>query len=322
MNVITKYLSAKNDVAFKHIFGVEKNKDILIAMLNAVLKNQLHKPIKEVQFLSPIQLPELNDKKATVVDVLCKDRDGCQYIIEMQVGGMRGFEVRAQYYASKAFVTQAKRGGSYQGLREVIFLAFCDFHIFPKKRHYKSEHVTLDKTTNEHDLVMLSFTFVDLLLFDEIRTKEVKDLTLEEKFYYFLCHAEEISDAELALLVGKDKVIKKAFDELNRFGWSNEEVRAYEAIEKERMDRNAELLYATDKGEEKGIKKGKKEGMEEGIKQGKKEGIKQGKKEGMKQGEKKERNRAISSMLLRGFSKQEAASTLKLSLTQVEEALK
>ena len=58
MSLIKKYLNPQNDVAFKRIFGTEKNKDILIAMLNAVLKSQLHTPITQVSFLSPFQEPE------------------------------------------------------------------------------------------------------------------------------------------------------------------------------------------------------------------------------------------------------------------------
>jgi hypothetical protein len=34
---ISKYLDPKNDIAFKKIFGTEKNKDILIHFLNDVL---------------------------------------------------------------------------------------------------------------------------------------------------------------------------------------------------------------------------------------------------------------------------------------------
>ena len=108
MNITKKYLNPKNDMAFKRIFGTEKNKDILINMLNAVLKSQLHKRIEEIQFLTPIQDPETAGSKQSIVDVLCKDKDGCKYIIEMQVSPVRGFEKRAAYYAAKAFVNLRK----------------------------------------------------------------------------------------------------------------------------------------------------------------------------------------------------------------------
>ena len=87
-----KYLNPQNDVAFKRIFGSEKNKDILISLLNEVLKNQLKDPIKEVKFLSPIQDPEVSASKQSIVDVLCRDKKGTQYIIEMQVAKTKGLK--------------------------------------------------------------------------------------------------------------------------------------------------------------------------------------------------------------------------------------
>ena len=99
--MLGKYLNPRNDVAFKRVFGTEKNKDILIAMLNAVVKRHLHQPIVEVRYLPTLLDPDVLAKKQSVVDVLCQDEDGCKYIIEMQVSGKRGFVERAQYYVPK-----------------------------------------------------------------------------------------------------------------------------------------------------------------------------------------------------------------------------
>ncbi|MEM9569759.1 MAG: Rpn family recombination-promoting nuclease/putative transposase [Bacteroidota bacterium] len=231
MNLIKKYLNPKKDVAFKRIFGTKKNSDILIAMLNAVLKNQLRKPIKQIEFLSPIQAPEVAGSKPSIVDVLCQDKDGCKYIIQMQIGHPDGFKERAQYDIAKAFVNRARGPADYE-LKGVILLVFCDFSIFPKKEHYKHEYMVLDKKTYERNLNKFSFTFVDLVKFRQQCPTSVQALTLEEKFYYFLCRAEEIDDKELPLLVGKDKIIKKAFTELERLRWSDKELAVYEALQK------------------------------------------------------------------------------------------
>ena len=260
MSVIKKYLNPQNDVAFKKIFGTDKNKDILIAMLNAVLKSQLHTPLTHLRFLSPLQEPEAMAKKQSIVDVLCEDAEGSQYIIEMQIAHSKGFEERAQYYASKAFISQLRKGENYHGLKQVIFLAFCNFPIFPAKKHYKSDHITLDNKTGEHDLNKLSFTFVDLAKFERNRTQPVHELSLEEKFYYFLYHATEMGDDELGKLIGKDIILKKAFDELERFGWSDDNIKRYEAEEKRVRDNRAVLLKAIEQGEEKGKKQGIKKG--------------------------------------------------------------
>jgi len=128
-----RLLSPRNDVAFKRIFGTEKNKDILIALLNEALKEKLHKPIVSVKYLNPIQAPILFGYKRSEVDVLCEDEDGCSYIIEMQLTKLKVFEKRSQYYAYQSLISQLKDGEEFGDLKEVLFLAFVDFDLFPKK---------------------------------------------------------------------------------------------------------------------------------------------------------------------------------------------
>src|SRR5579864_7778476 len=83
--MLSKFLDPKNDVAFKKIFGSEKNKDILIHFLNDILEFSGHQQIQSVEFLRTIQDPDIAAKKQSIVDVLCQDAEGVKYIIEMQV---------------------------------------------------------------------------------------------------------------------------------------------------------------------------------------------------------------------------------------------
>jgi hypothetical protein len=80
---LTKFLDPKNDVAFKKIFGTEKNKDILIHFLNDMLVFKEKKPIVDVSFLKTMQDPDISSKKTSVVDVLCTDQDKNTYVVEM-----------------------------------------------------------------------------------------------------------------------------------------------------------------------------------------------------------------------------------------------
>ncbi len=259
MTLASKYLNPKNDVAFKHIFGTEKNKDILLTMLNEVLKGQLHNPIKKIEFVQTIQEPEVAGSKQSIVDVLCEDQDGCKYVVEMQVSEKEGFEKRAEFYASRAYVNQAKKGDRYEDLKEVIFLAFTDYIIFPEKEHYKSEHITSDKKTGKRNLTSLSYTFVELPKFAKQCKKPINELTLEEKFYYFLDNASSMNPEDSEKLAGKHTIIKRAFDQLNQFYWSDEEIKTYEKQEKINWDHRASLIFAEEKGMKKGEEKGKKE---------------------------------------------------------------
>ena len=287
--MLNKYLNPKTDFSFKKIFGTTKNQDILIAMLNAVLANQLHRPIKSVVFLTTFQDPEVAKKKQSIVDVLCQDSDGCQYIIEMQVPDAEGFQERAQYYAAKAFISQLAAGKNYLHLKKVIFLAFVDFTLFPQKTAYKSEHMTLDSKSLAHDLDKMSFTFVELPKFSKTNTTPIEELSLEEKFYYFLHHAPEMEEAAVQTLVGKDAIIGKAFQALNRFFCTEAELQRYEAEEKRDRDHRAILAKANHQGKEKGLQqglqKGRKEGLQKGRKEGEQVGLQRGLQKGRKEGE-------------------------------------
>ena len=105
----------------------------MIHFLNDVVDFKCGHRIEDVTFLKTVQDPEIAAKKTSIVDVLCKDELGHQYIVEMQVAKERGFEKRAQYYAAKAYSSQMFKTGKYQDLKEVIFVAIADFVMFEDK---------------------------------------------------------------------------------------------------------------------------------------------------------------------------------------------
>ncbi len=273
---ITKFLDPKNDVAFRRIFGSEKNKDILIHFINDVLELKNSDKIKEVTFLPTIQDPEIASKKQSIVDVLCKDENGVQLIIEMQVSPQEGFEKRAQYYAAKAYSRQLNKGkhegARYIDLKSVIFIAISDNIIFKDKVCYKSDHIILDKDNYEHDLKDFSFTFIELPKF---KVTDINLLTnIIEKWCYFFKHADETSEADLRKIIGSDQVIERAYEELNQFNWTEEELLTYEQETKRIMDNKASEDYL--------IKTAKAEGKAEGIQIGETRGEARGKTEAMK----------------------------------------
>ncbi len=236
---ITKYLNPRNDIAFKRIFGSEKNKDILIHFLNDVIETEGKKEIKNVTLLNPVQLPEMIGKKQSIVDVLCEDEDGTQYIVEMQVAKVAGFEKRAQYYASKAYWLQPESGDGYDHLKAVIFLAIREYSMFKDKDKYKSVHVILDNKTHERNLKDFSFTFIELPKFNKTKD-ELK--SYEDKWCYFFKHADDPQDIH-KLIESSDDVIKKAYTELQAHNCTNEELTAYEASEKISKDAKAREQY-------------------------------------------------------------------------------
>ncbi len=249
--MLSKFLDPKNDLAFKRIFGTERNKDILIHFLNDIFARTTN-PIEDVTFLKTSQNPEIAALRNTIVDVMCRDTKGRKLIIEMQVGREPGFAKRAQYYAARAYIDQRDQGVDFKDLDEIIFLGITSFALFPQKTAYLSYHQMLDIETHERDLKDFSYAFLELPKFK----KKIKQLTtVTEKWAYFFKNAKKTSEQELESIIGSDQIIQKAFDELNRYSWTVEELRYYDSVDMKQSADKAILEGAYEEGEAAGERK-------------------------------------------------------------------
>jgi predicted transposase/invertase (TIGR01784 family) len=239
--VMQKYLDPKNDVAFKRLFGTEKNKKILVNFLNDVLCRS--NIIEEVEFLPTINIPDSAEQRVSIVDVMCRDKAGAKFIIEMQVVSTLEYLKRAQYYAARAYVGQRTKEVKYKDLKEVIFLAICNQTILPEHEHYISYHVMLEQTTNKNYLKDFSYTFIELEKFN----KSAEALSSQlDKWIYFFKHAEEGDIFPQQLM--KDEHIHQALDEMKSFNWSEEELLAYEHVEYEHYAYIGNMALAKEEG--------------------------------------------------------------------------
>lgn len=228
---IGKFLDPKNDLAFKRIFGTEKNKDILIHFLNDIFARTTN-PIEDVTFLRTIQNPETIGQRVSSVDILCQDERGERFIVEMQVVNEPGFEKRAQYYAAKAYIDQRQKDSLYKDLKAVIFLAITNFTLFPKKEDYLSHHVIFDQKTLERDLKDFSFSFIELPKFNV--SKEALKTTVQ-KWCYFLKNAPETTLEDLKEIIGPDHIIERAYEELSEYSWTAADLWEYNSVDMKRQ---------------------------------------------------------------------------------------
>ena len=261
-----KFLDPKNDFCFKRIFGTERHQNVLIHFINDILELESGSAIREVHFLKTSQDPEIASKKQSLVDVLCRDEQGKNYIIEMQVARTAGFEKRAQFYAARAYSRQLDKGEKYHELKAVIFVAITDFIMFPEKSDCYSTHEILDKKNHTRDLKDFSFVFLELPKFN----KAIDELENRlDKWAYFFKSAEKTEEKDLVKIVGTDQVIYDAYEALNRFSLEEVELNTYEEAEKRERDAeailDAKLMEGRAKGKEEGIVEGKVEGRIEGV---------------------------------------------------------
>ena len=304
--MMPKYLNPKNDIAFKKIFGTEKNKDILLHFLNDIIAEQEGGKIKEITLLNPVQQPEIAMMKQSIVDVLCKDQSGAHYIVEMQVSKVQGFEKRAQYYAAKTYTNQLDRGnGEYVSLKKVLFLAIAEYVLFPDDPRYKSTYTTRNEITNKCDLKDLKFIFIELPKFNKNKIEDLQ--TYEEKWCYFLKNAHNADDETTAEFVrNSGEVIQKAYHELEVHNWTRSELDTYEDREKSAKDAKAIFNAAVD----------------DLVAQGRKEAEKRGRRKGKEEGAKNKTIEIAKNLLVQGLDKELIAKATGLSLEEISSLAK
>jgi predicted transposase/invertase (TIGR01784 family) len=210
-----QFINPRTDFAFKKIFGSDDSDDILLSFLNAML--DLPAPIVGVTILDPYQVPRIKGMKDTFVDVRATDTTGRQFIVEMQVLNVAGFEKRILHNACKAYSSQLAVGDGYVSLTNVIALTITDFLMFPERPDLVSRY-----QLRAHDGHLfnedIELVFVELPKF----TKTEGDLVgLRDKWLYFLRHALDLRVVPESLQ--QEPPIAHAFQIANHAGLTREE---------------------------------------------------------------------------------------------------
>jgi predicted transposase/invertase (TIGR01784 family) len=260
------YLDPTNDIAFKKIFGNENKKEILVNFLNNILEFEGNKKIVSVEIMNPYQAPMIKLLKGSIFDVYCFDARGVKYIVEMQVSNPSLYEKEILHSIAKNNIKQIDVGEKYPELNQVIFLGILNFKMFDHDR-YLSNHLILDEKSHENNLKDLRFCFIELPKFQK---EENKLESVEDKWIYFLKNANKLNKIPEVI---REKEIQEAFNVLDKFGWSKEELEEYDAMSIALQDAHGRIEQALMDGEKIGMEKG----MERGMKEGKQEGIKEGK---------------------------------------------
>ena len=186
-----RYLDPKADLTFKKVFG--EHPDLVISFLNALLPFETEEDeITEIEYLQPEMVPTTPFKKLSIVDVRCKDKQGRQFIVEMQMIWTPEFKQRVLFNASKAYVCQLDKGEHYELLQPVYSLNLVNDIFFPELESYYHHYQLVMIENTDYRIDGLQFVFVELPKFspknfDEKRMKvlwlryltEINDKTRE-----------------------------------------------------------------------------------------------------------------------------------------------
>ena len=121
-----KYVDLLVDGNFKLIFSKEKNKPVLINLLNEFLPDI---EVKEVTLIQQERRGRRKELKTGVFDMYCKTSDGRSIVVEVQYNPRRDYLDRMLYYSTWPISEQKKVSAKNYLLNEVYVLSFCNFAL-------------------------------------------------------------------------------------------------------------------------------------------------------------------------------------------------
>jgi hypothetical protein len=270
-------ISPKVDIAFKKIFGVEENKDLLISLINSIVGEE--DQVADVTLLNPYNPKSFKTDKLSILDIKAQGVDGKRFNIEIQISDEADYDKRALYYWAKLYTEQLKSSQGYDKLSKAIGIHILNFTSIPETKNYHNVFHIKEKSNNLIYFKDLELHTIELNKFTSDTSEELSDLVSKIKtsldvWSAFLTRNDLLKADNLPKELD-DNNLKKALEVLNVMNFSSEERELYDDHLKWLMIEANTLKKAENKareegigiGEAIGIKKGREEGREEGIEQ-------------------------------------------------------
>ena len=259
-------ITPRVDIAFKKIFGVEENKDLLISLINSIVGQE--DQVVEVTLLNPYNLKSFKTDKLSILDIKAKGETGKRFNIEIQITDEADYDKRALYYWAKLYSEQIKTAEDYSFLSKAIGIHILNFTSIPDVDNYHNVFHITEKNSGLayfgdlelHTIELKKFSNNPRVELDELLTKIKRTLDI---WVAFLTRNDLIS-RENTPAEFDNPALKKALHVLDVMNFAPEEREAYEEHLKWLMvEANTLKKY-----EAKGFTQGKIEGEEIGIAKG------------------------------------------------------
>jgi predicted transposase/invertase (TIGR01784 family) len=239
------YINILTDFGFKRIFADEKNKDLLIDFLNAVMEFQGIE-IKDISYKNTEFVGEYEEDKKVILDLYCTNEKGEHFLIEVQRAEQEFFKKRLLFYASRLIQEQGIKGKKWDyNFKGVYSIAILDFDM-PKNQEILNSFRILNEKTHEPFIDDFGFVIINLTQFN----KQEYELTSNfEKWLYVLRNLDKLKDIPLKL---QQHLFVKLFNLAEYSALSKKEQKAYMESLKKYNDFENVLEFAQKKGYNKG----------------------------------------------------------------------
>ena len=223
-------ISPRVDLAFKKIFGVEENKDLLISLINAIVGAD--DQVEDITLLNPYNPKNFRQDKLSILDIKAKGMDGKRFNIEIQISDEADYDKRALYYWAKLYTEQLKVSQDYSALSKAIGIHILNFTSIPQAKNYHNVFHITEKENGFAYFKDLELHTIELNKFTGDSSEELQDIVAKTRnaldmWLAFLTRNDLLKADKLPKELDNDK-LKKALKVLDVLNFSEEERELYE----------------------------------------------------------------------------------------------
>jgi len=250
-------ISPRVDIAFKKIFGVEENKDLLISLVNSIVSAE--DQVCDLRLLNPYNPQNFRNDKLSIMDIKAQGFDGKRFNIEIQITDEADYDKRALYYWAKLYTEKLKSGDDYSTLNKAIGIHILNFISIPEAEKYHNVFQITEKDSGLLYFKDLELHTLELKKFSDDSQEELSSIIAKVKnsldmWLAFLTRHDLLSADNLPQQLNDEK-LKKALNVL--------EVMSFKAEEKEAYEDHLKWLRIEANSLKKAEEKGRAIGMEE-----------------------------------------------------------
>ena len=261
-------LPIKNDYVFKRVFSYKGNEDVLLDLLEAILKRKITK----VEVRNPEMVSEKENGKKFILDIKAELDDGTIVDIEMQTVDERNIQERSIAYSARMVSEQLQSGEEYTRLNKVIFIGILDFEYYKRNSYYHVARPRFDEIEEEYFVEMgykkqeeLASKYVEMHYIElpkYFKKNPIMKTKLDEWLWLFSEDEERMKMVER-----KNKKVKKAMNTLERISLDPKEIEMYESIQTEEFLQRISENNIREEGREEGRKEGERKKETEIVKE-------------------------------------------------------
>lgn len=223
-------ISPRVDLAFKKIFGVEENKDLLISLINSIVGQE--DQVSDVTILNPYNPKNFKTDKLSILDIKATNQDGKRFNIEIQISDEADYDKRALYYWAKLYTEQLKVSEDYSKLSKAIGIHILNFTSIPSVEKYHNVFHIREQETGLLYFKDLELHTIELKKFSDNSDEELSDIATKvrnalDMWVAFLTRNDLLTVDNLPKELS-DPNLKKAINVLSVMNFTEEERDAYE----------------------------------------------------------------------------------------------